>query len=155
MRGSARMTCHASYSSAQHEAEEAMLSGLESKLGLKFANIALTNPLGETLQPDAMDLKRRVLVEVYPHIGKTNGSQSQKVRRDILKFLFAEKKLGGSWRKVLCFADNKAAQIINGKSWIGKAAEEMAVEVYVVPLPEKLEQKVLAAQKRKKKKKPK
>ena len=149
------MTIHASYSSAQHEAEEAMLSGLESKLGLKFVNIAFTNPIGETLQPDAIDLKSRALVEVYPHIGKLNGAQSQKVSRDILKFLFAEEKRGGQWRKVLCFADNKAAQIVNGKSWIGKAAKEIAVEVYVVPLPEKLEQKVLAAQKRKKKKKPK
>lgn len=147
------MTIHASYSSAQHEAEEAMLSGLESKFGLKFDNIAFTNPVGETLQPDAIDLKRRVLVEVYPHIGKLNGAQSQKVRGDILKFMFAEEKLGGPWRKVLCFADNQAAQIVQGKSWIGKAAKEIAVEVYVVPLPEKLTQKVLAAQRRKRKKK--
>ncbi|MCD4715343.1 MAG: hypothetical protein K8R45_01225 [Desulfobacterales bacterium] len=149
------MTNHASYSSAQHEAEEAMLSGLQTKLGLQFEKAAFLNPISETLQPDAIDLKRRVLVEVYPHIGKLNGAQSQKIRSDVIKFLFTGEKLGGSWRKVLCFADNKAAQIVNGKSWIGKAAKEIAVEVYVVPLPEKLTKKVLAAQKRKKKKKPK
>jgi hypothetical protein len=149
------MTIHASYSSAQHEAEEAMLSGLESKLGLQFVNIAFTHPIGETLQPDAIDLKGRVLVEVYPHIGKINGAQSQKVRRDILKFMFAEEKLGGRWRKVLCFADKKAAQIVQDETWIRKAASEIAAEVYVVPLPEKLTKKVLAAQKRKQKKKPK
>jgi len=149
------MTKHASYSSAQHDAEEAMLSGLQTKLGLQFEKAAFSNPISETLQPDAIDLKRRVLVEVYPHIGKLNGAQSQKVRSDVIKFLFTEEKLGGSWRKVLCFADNKAAQIVKGKSWIGKAAKEIAAEVYVVPLAKKLEQKVLAARKRKKKKKPK
>jgi hypothetical protein len=151
--GRARTTRHASYSSAQHEAEEAMLSGLASKLGLNFGKSAFSNPIGETLQPDAIDLKRRVLVEVYPHIGKLNGAQSQKVRRDILKFLFAEEKLGGSWRKVLCFADDKASQIVYGESWIGKAASDIAVEVYVVPLSKKLEQKVLVAQRRKRKQK--
>ena len=149
------MTIHASYSSAQHEAEEAMLSGLESKLCLQFEKAAFSNPISEALQPDAIDLKRRVLVEVYPHIGKLNVAQSQRVKSDVIKFLFTEEKLGGSCRKVLCFADNKAAQIVNGKSWIRKAAKDLAIEVYVVPLPEKLTKKVLAAQKRKQKKKPK
>jgi len=147
------MTNHASYSSAQQDAEEAMLSGLVSKLGLQFEKPVFSNPISETLQPDAIDLKRRVLVEVYPYIGKLNGSQSQKVRSDVIKFLFTEEKLGGSWRKVLCFADNKAAQIVQDETWIGKATKEIAAEVYVIPLPKKLKQKVLAAQKRKKRKK--
>ncbi len=147
------MTYHSYYSSAQHEAEEVMLSELASKLGLEFEKGFFSNPIGETLQSDAIDLGRRVLVEVYPHIGRINGAQSQKVRSDLLRFLFTEEKLGGEWRKVLCFADNEAAQIVNGESWFGKAASEIAAEVYIIPLPKKLKQKVLAAQKRKKKKK--
>ena len=148
------MTNHAFYSSAQREAEEAMLAGLASKLGLTFDNAAFTEPIvGKALRPDALDLRRRVLVEVYPHIGKLNGTQCQKIRSDILKFLFAEEKMGGRWRKVLCFADDKAAQIVHDESWIAKAASDIAAEVYVVPPPKKLRQKLLAAQKRKKKKK--
>jgi len=67
-----------------------------------------------------------------------------------LKMLFVEKKLGGHWRKVLAFADERTAQLFKAVSWHSKVVEEFGVEVMVVSLEPETRRLVLDAQKRQK-----
>ena len=57
-----------------------------------------------------------MLIDAYAHIGKFQGAQPHKVKGDILKLILAERKLGGSLKKILCFADNEAGEIVLRKS---------------------------------------
>lgn len=100
------------------------------------------------LRPDGVDLKNRVLVEVYAHIGNLHGAQTHKVRSDLLKLLLLERKLGGTWRKILCFADESAAKTTHGNSWFAEAIREFNIEVHVVALPEGIAERVRLAQRR-------
>jgi hypothetical protein len=136
---------HKSESSAQRSAERALIAGLNRSLGL-----SLSSQEGKIagIELDGLDRERRAMCEAYAHIGPVKGSQPDKVAGDILKMLYAEKLLGGHWRKLLCFADGKAARILTGRSWLAEAARSFDIEVQVVPLPENVQASVKAAQDR-------
>ena len=136
---------HVSDSLEQRDAESIMLAELIQSLGLVSDEI-VKEQLPARLKPDWIDVKSKTLVEAYAHLGKVKGGQLHKVKGDILKLIFLERKLGGTWRKILCFADEEAAQIVKGKSWLGEAAREFGVEVHVVPLSTQHAQKLRAAQ---------
>jgi hypothetical protein len=84
----------------------------------------------------------------YAHTGKLKGAQLHKVKGDILKLILLERKPGGEWRKILCFADDSAAATARGKSWIAEAVREFGIEVIVAPLPGALAERVATAQRR-------
>lgn len=143
-------TKHKSDSTEQCSAERRILDELNRKLGLSLSS-APQKPKNEAvagIKLDGFDLERRVLCEVYAHIGKLKGAQPDKVAGDILKMLYAEKLLGGRWRKLFCFADKQAAQILTGKSWLAAAARLFDIEVQVVSLPERVRASVRGAQAR-------
>jgi hypothetical protein len=55
---------------------------------------------------------------------------------------------GGRWRKIFCFADGAAANILLGKSWLAAAAQLLGVQVEVCELPPEIKNSILAAQAR-------
>lgn len=138
---------HASNSSEQQQADAFILKSLENKLNLNFKH-EKTLPIVSVVQLDAIDLINKTIVEVYAHIGKLKGAQHDKIMGDILKLIYIEKELKGKWRKIICFADDAAAQYLRGTSWVAKAARTFDVEVRVVDLPEEQLNKVKSAQER-------
>ena len=141
------MTKHASDSTEQQNAESAMLHKLESDLGLSFESDCEI-PIAAGVKPDAVDYNNRVLVEVYAHIGKLKGAQLHKVKGDILKLILIEKKLGGKWRKIICFANDEASSYLKNNSWVAEAARSFEIEVVTVVLPVEHQKAVIAAQSR-------
>ena len=122
------------------------MAALASTLGFELNGGDALRSVPSGLRPDGFNAETRVLVEAYAHIGKLKGAQLHKVKGDILKLLLLERKLGGSWRKILCFADDMAAEIARGKSWIAEAAREFGIEVRVTPLSVAIAAQVRTAQ---------
>jgi hypothetical protein len=137
---------HVSDSRAQRDAESCMLASLAERLKLNIITNAERVVELRGLKPDAIDWKQQVIVEVYARIGKLKGAQPHKVKGDILKLVLLERILGGKWRKVLCFADETAANVARGKSWVALAAKEFGVEVIVERMPTAVAARVRAAQ---------
>lgn len=136
---------HASDSTEQQEAEAYMLNALEQELNLSFEpNCKLPSYIG--VQPDAVDLKNKVVVEAYARVGELKGAQLHKVKGDILKLIFIQEKMGEPWRKIMCFADESVAKYVMGKSWVAEAARTFGVEVFVKELPEEQASLVKQAQ---------
>ena len=141
------MSKHQSDSSEKQTAEEYMLSALEKNLGICFDPEAKL-PIEVGVQPDAIDPDTKVIVEAYARIGSLKGAQLHKVKGDILKLAFIEKKIGKGWRKIMCFASDEAAKYVQGKSWVAEAVKVFGVEVRVVNLPLEQRENIMSAQKR-------
>lgn len=103
---------------------------------------------GIVVQIDGLDEANRVACEVYAHVGRLKGAQPDKVASDILKLSLVEARLGGTWRKIYCFADELAAKRLNGKSWLAAAALQHGVRVMVADLDPKQMSELRAAQTR-------
>jgi hypothetical protein len=91
--------------------------------------------------------EQRVLAEAYARYGKVKPAQRHKIASDILKMIYVERVLGGTWRKYLCFADESAAQFAQGDRWLAQTVRTFGVEVRVCPLPADVRDAVVAAQK--------
>jgi hypothetical protein len=138
---------HASDSMEQQQTEILMLKMLADTLDLNFDNKTKL-PMNIFVQPDAIDLDKKVIVEAYAHIGALKGAQNNKVKGDILKLIFIEEKLGKGWKKILCFADEAVAKYVLSGSWVAEAVRTFGIEVYVMHLPEEQLECIRSAQKR-------
>ena len=141
---------HASDSATQRNAESAVISLLQERLGCTLASTAVTLNDGVIVQIDGFNRECRLLCEVYSRIGTLKGSQPDKLASDMLKLVLAERQLGGTWRKILCLADPLAAKPLQGRSWLAAAARTMGFEVVVVPLTSELRESIVSAQGRQK-----
>ena len=139
-----------SNSKEQLLAERHLINGLNRNLNLALLPQKVEFKTGAGINLDGLDRENRVMCEVYAHVGTLKGSQPDKVDSDILKMLYAEKVLGGHWRKLFCFADEKAAQTLRGRSWRADSVHRLNIEVQVVPLPKTVRDSIKAAQERQK-----
>lgn len=139
------MALHKSDSTEQQTAESFILAAVATRLSLNFDKSA---DLGLGVKPDGIDPRQKVVVEAYAHVGQLKGAQLHKVKGDLLKLAFIEKKLGAGWRKIMCFGSQEAASFLLGASWAAEAARAFEIEVIVEPLPPEQVQFVLAAQQR-------
>jgi hypothetical protein len=142
------MSKHKSDSSEQRSAERYMLEDMNRRRGLSLRSEPLKLKCGIQVELDGYDPDKRVLCEVYAHIGLLKGSQPDKIASDILKMLLVENELGGHWRKIYCFADKAAAQKLSGDSWLACAAARFNIEPEVVDMPDDTRDSVLRAQDR-------
>lgn len=139
------MPSHKSDSTEQQTAESHILRAIESQLGLRFVEGAT---LGIGVQPDGIDPENKVVVEAYARVGQLKGAQLHKVKADLLKLAYIEKRLGPGWRKIMCFGSTEAASFLLGTSWAAEAAKAFGIEIHVQPLPTEQAQLVKAAQER-------
>lgn len=137
---------HKSDSQVQRSAEGEMLRLLSKRERLSLAPRKLALRVGVAVNIDGVDVGRRVLCEIYAHVGKTRGSQPGKVAKDILKFVTVEKALGLKYRKILCFADKATASCVLGDRWLAEAARLFKVKVVTLKLPAKTRSMLRAAQ---------
>ncbi len=139
---------HKSDSTEQQKAEISILKALSKDISVELKSSKISLPSGYTVQIDGFNEKEKVLCEIYAHIGKLKGSQPDKVASDFLKMLLVESSLGGVWQKYFCFADNEAASLLRGKSWLAISANKFGIKVCTFPLPKDAESIVKDAQKR-------
>lgn len=139
---------HASSSTEQQQIESVILATLNQKLGLNLAPRRLSLSETTTVQLDGLDEENQVACEIYARLGKLKGSQPDKVASDLLKLTLVEDVLGGRWRKILCFASEEAARVVQGRSWLAAAAARFQVEVHLVTLADAERELLLAAQAR-------
>jgi hypothetical protein len=139
------MARHKSDSTEQQAAESFILAAIAKRLSLNFDEAA---DLGLGVKLDGIDPRQRVVVEAYARVGSLKGAQLHKVKGDLLKLAFIEKKLGTGWRKIMCFGSHEAASFLLGTSWAAEAARSFGIEVFVEPLPPEQAQSVLSAQQR-------
>ena len=127
-----------------------MLARLSERLNLSFTDTEGRRAELKGLNPDGIDWSHRVMVEAYAHVGELKGSQSHKVKGDILKLVYLERSLGGTWRKILCFGDTTAARSVSAgsRAWVAAAAREFGVEVVVEPHSEKMARRLRECQER-------
>jgi len=123
-----------------------MLAALAKLYGLDFERRPTDSARLGKLKPDAIDWKKRVLVEVYARVGPLKGAQPNKIKGDMLKLLFVERLLGGRWKKIICLGDNEAAKALRGNSWVCAAAKEFGISVEVVEHSATTMRVILAAQ---------
>lgn len=136
---------HVSDSAVQRSIEALALAALEASLPATFTpGAALPVPLGT--KPDGVDLKRKIVVEVYARVGKLKSGQQHKVKGDLLKLAYIRQQLGADWRAILCFVDHVAAATTLGKGWHANAAKAFGLEVLVVDLPDEVRSSIQAAQ---------
>ena len=106
---------------------------MESKLKYPLRKECIKLGKGLRVEVDGKNDQEKMLCEICCHIGSLKAGQRHKVAGDMLKLIFVEKALGGEWRKVICLVDQQARDSVEN-SWLGAAAEEMGIEVEVVPL---------------------
>ena len=131
-------TRHKSDSTEQREVEPVMLRRLNRRLHSSLSPESLKLNCGAHVELDGFDKKRRILCEVYAHLGVLKGGQPHKVAHDILKMLLVEKDRGKRpWRKIYCFANEVPQEVRqSGKSWLAHAAIQFDVKFEAVRLPE-------------------
>ena len=139
---------HPSDSTPQRLAEVAALSALEVQLGFPVQGESLK--LGDdcSANVDGINLEHHFICEVFSRIGKLQAAQVEKVASDILKLNFIEGRLGGIWRKSICFIDETAANTLRNRSWLAAVARTDHIEVIVAAVPLNILETVKAAQAR-------
>lgn len=139
---------HLSDSGEQSKAESELIRQLSADLGLVLQPMSIELEEGVRVNIDGFNQEHRILCEVYAHVGRTRGSQPHKIAKDILKLIAVEKRHPGSWKKILCFADQDTAQCVSGRSWLATVCRDFGVMVRVFSLPSDLHEAVVAAQRR-------
>jgi hypothetical protein len=142
------MTRHPSDSSEQQAIERVILEALKKDLDCRFSRLPVDIGLRNGPLLDGFDPEKRILCEVYARVGQLKGSQPDKVASDMLKMLLVERRLGGEWRKILCFTDEVAARTVQGKSWLAETARAFDFEIRIVGLTADQRRLIEAAQKR-------
>lgn len=125
-----------------------MVAALSERLGVRLEPRRLPLDGGGHLEIDAVAEDWSVLCEAWAHQGPPKSGQKQKVLTDAFKLIYAGRRVGGSPRLILLFADEAAATPFRGRSWSAAAIMEMGVEVEVVTLPAKVCATIVEAQRR-------
>ncbi len=133
-------------SSVQRQAESVALRQLSQRMGVQFVSERLHLAGGTYVDVDGVSHEPPVLVEVSAHQGSPKGGQRHKVLADAFKLSYAAEVLGGSYRRMLCFTDEEAAQPFRGRSWYAAALRHQRIEIEVVALPHEWRHRIREAQ---------
>ena len=142
------MQSNPSNSSVQLQAEVEMLQEIGKKIDCVLTKEPIQVDNHMPLEVDGVSKSEYILCEAYAHIGKLKGAQHQKVITDAMKMLYAERLLGGKWRKILLFADDTTAKSFESGTWYAEAIKEFEIEIRIVTLKDETRYKILEAQKR-------
>src|SRR5438034_9795404 len=111
-----------------------MLRAFREQHGITLTPKSVGVGPSEHVQVDGWSEKHRILCECYAHQGSLKGGQPDKPMSDAMKLLLAEEMLGGEWRKIILFADEKAADSIQQGTWRAVALKQLGIEVSVFHL---------------------
>jgi hypothetical protein len=129
------MPRHASDSAEQRASETCLIEALAHDLDIQIAPGTPEGLGGPMVKLDGYSREHRVLAEAYAHYGELKPAQRQKIAADVLKMVYVERVLGGTWRKYLCLADGNAQDLVLRSGWLAEAARTFGIEARVYPLP--------------------
>ena len=139
---------HKSDSTEQIEAGIILFQMTERWLGAKLQQ----NPhitMGRTyMEPDFYSEEEGVIGEIFTHFGKPRKAQNNKIANDMLRILFAEKRLKRSFRKILVVCDEEVENYLRGDNLIAQEIREFGFEIKRFELPSEWKMKVISAQRR-------
>jgi hypothetical protein len=136
---------HPSTSTAQQDAELAMISKVAESLGVPLAPRRFHLPGGAYCDVDGAAVDESVLVEAYAHHGKMIGANKKKVTDDALKLVTLARTRPGV-RLIVALADHIAAKTFLGSGWRAEALRAWQIEVLVIDLDEDSVARVQGAQ---------
>jgi hypothetical protein len=133
-------------SSVHAAAEPICLALVGSELNARLVPAEIRLDDGTEFHIDGVDRDKRVLCEVFAHVGTMKDGQKKKLAKDLLKLLAVEHSLGGSWRKVICVVDEPARDFLCGRSWCAGVVREFHFEVVMASLAPDVRSGILQAQ---------
>ncbi len=137
----------------QERAEEKICVLVEKKLNTIFEKnpkLYLSNNKYTYIQPDFYSGEKRIIGEIFAHIGKPKKAQDNKISNDILKMLLLEKISGVPYRKIIVVCDKEEEKKLCGLSALGESIRQFGIEVLYVEIDEALRGEILSAQERQK-----
>lgn len=138
---------HPSDSTEQRQAESPILSWLNAELGVAMSPYVHKTEAGKRISVDGYDPAARVACEIFARVGELKPGQKRKVASDILKLMWFERQLGEPLqRKIICFASEEAAKVLDNTSWLAAAAVEFGVTFRVAHLDPAVIARLLLAQ---------
>lgn len=131
----------------QQEAEAVIADVVEKWLDCKLEHSAKV-VLGEGvhIEPDLYSEDKRIICEIYSHIGALKVGQKHKVSQDILKMILLEKIKGIKYRKIIVVVDDKVKEYLSGKSYIAESVRQFDIEIKKFNLSSEVHKRVLNAQ---------
>jgi hypothetical protein len=132
----------------QREAEPVMVAELSAELGVVLAPREIRLSDGSRVKVDGASGDLSVLCEAWAHQGRPKSAQRNKVIVDAFKLSHVARSLGTSPRLILLFSDDTACAPFTRSGWAAGALRTHGIELKVVPLPDDLRQRVVAAQAR-------
>lgn len=143
-----------SSSMEQVAAADIIFSEVERRLNTKLYknyNIYLTDNAFTYIQPDFYSEEKRIVGEIFTHIGKPKKAQDNKIANDILKMLLLEKVTGKQYRKIIVVCDEaERRKLEDGSSALAESIRQFDIEVMYIEIDNELRNKLLNVQKRQK-----
>ncbi len=136
-----------SCSAEQQEAEVFIVDVVEKWLDCKLergAKVVIGE--GVHIEPNLYSEDKRIICEIFAHIGTLKVGQQHKVSQDILKMLLLEKTTGIQYRKIIVVADDKVEKYLRGKSVIAESIRQFEIEVKKINLSDEVRMSVSNAQ---------
>ncbi len=143
------MNTSKSSSVEQQEAEVFIADIVERWLGFRLergAKVALGE--GVHIEPNLYSEDKRIICEIFAHIGALKVGQKHKISQDILKMLLLEKSTGFQYRKIVVVADDKVEKYLQGKSFIAESIRQFGIEVKKINLSDEVRMSISNAQAR-------
>lgn len=135
---------HLSNSETQNEIERIIVESLDKECNCVFSKKAE----GLKFEFDLFNKEKRIIGEIYAGIDKISSGSIRKVQSDCFKLVFAEKKMGGEWNKLIIFVDDNIQKKFEGDSWIKEAIDFFGIELKTIQLSEENKNKLRKAKKR-------
>ncbi|MDP2767323.1 MAG: hypothetical protein Q8O41_07730 [Candidatus Methanoperedens sp.] len=135
-------------SKEQRKAEEQLVNALSEKLEVSLTKKKWKLGKGSWIEVDGFCDSPLILCEAWAHIGNPKSAQKHKVMTDAFKLLFIDNLLYGDGKRILLFADKKAATHFQGKSWMAQCLKKHNIIVEIIELPTEIKTDVKKAQKR-------
>jgi hypothetical protein len=137
-------------SSAQCEAEKALISGFNERMAkvnahIKKEKVFLSNNF--CVEIDGYSENPPIACEAWAHFGKIKPGQRSKIMKDVVKLLLLEANRKKEFRKVIIFADMKVHNYFEfSNSWVSACLREFKFELSYIPLSEELIKRLVKTQ---------
>lgn len=140
-----------SSSAEQLEAESVIFNMVKERMGIELLHnpqLYLADSVYTYMKPDFYSEEKKIVGEIFVHIGKPKKAQDNKIANDILKMLLLEKKKDCIFRKMIVVCDEEEERQLKGHSVLAESIRQFNIEIMRMDLPDELRKKVMAAQTR-------
>lgn len=136
-------------STVQQNIGKIMIQVYELETGMSFQIDPRISIGNSTIVPDFYSEEKKIIGEVYAHIGKPNVGQINKLSRDILKMILYSNSKDYEVKKVMLVCDTEIEKYLReSSSWLSECIRRFNIEVKRIKLSDDQREEILSAQKR-------